>query len=274
MANPILLTGANGYLGSAVAVRLDQLRLDWTPLSTRLEQLAPASLSPAVVIHCAGALRHRPDDWQRSNVDGFRCLLAALRSPARIVMVSSRSVYGPATASTRLSEDGALAPGDGYGASKLAAEKLLRDSRHLGISARLTTLFGHAPRGDCRSMPNVAMQTFHRQGVVRLVRQDVAVDYLAVADAARLLVELALRPDIAAPVVNLAGPPRSLHGLIGTLAEAYAGASGHLPTLVYDFAAGHEWPILDTTLLNRLLPDFAPVDDRVTAVAMLHAGPQ
>jgi UDP-glucose 4-epimerase len=272
MANPILLTGANGYLGSAVAARLNALQLDWSPLSTRLEQLAPASLSHALVIHCAGALRHRPDDWQRSNVDGLTCLLAALRRPARMVMASSRSVYGPAPGGTRLSEDGPLAPRDGYGASKLAAEGLLRASQHLGISARLSTLFGYAPRGDCRSMPNVAMQSFQRHGVVRLVQQDVTVDYLAVADAARILVEIALRPDITVPVINLAGPPRSLHGLIGNLAEAYAGASGHPPSLAYDFAAGHAWPCLDTTLLTRLLPDFEPTGDRQTARVMVELG--
>ena len=274
MASPILLTGAQGYLGSAVAAWLDHLHLDWIPLVGRLEQLAPASLSQAVVIHCAGALRHRPDAWQVSNVVGMERLLAALRGPARMVMVSSRSVYGPVPLGTQLSEDAPLAPRDGYGASKLAAENLLRDSPHRGISARLTTLFGQAPRGDCRSLPNVAMQTFHRQGVVRLVRQDVAVDYLSVADAARLLVELALRPDIAVPVLNLAGPPRSLHGLIETMADVHAGASGHRPSLAYDFAAGHAWPILDATLLSRLLPDFVPVADRLTAVAMRHADPR
>lgn len=270
--SPILLTGAGGYLGSAVAARLDTLQLDWTPVSVRLDQLAPASLSHAVVIHCAGALRHRPDDWQRSNVDGLSCLLAALRRPARLVMASSRSVYGPAPVGTRLSEDYPLAPYDGYGASKLAAEYLLRDGRHLGISARLTTLFGHAPYGDCRSMPNMAMRSFHRRDVVRLVQQDVTVDYLAVADAARILVEIALRPDITVPVINLAGAPRGLHGLIGSIAEVYTQASGYRPSLAYDFAAGHEWPCLDTTQLNRLLPDFVPACDRLTAEAMVHTG--
>jgi hypothetical protein len=88
---------------------------------------------------------------------------------------------------------------------------LLRESVHVGIRVRLTTLFGPAPRGACPSLPNLAMQSFCEGKTVRLVQRDVEVDYLAVSDAARLLVELALQPLITAPVINLAGRPRSLH---------------------------------------------------------------
>ncbi len=269
----ILLTGARGYLGSAVAARLDALAQDWEPLATRLEQVSPSSLTHSVVIHCAGALRNRPGDWQRSNVDGMGQLLAGLREPARVVLASSRSVYGPASADTRLAESFVLAPRDGYGASKLTAEQLLRDSVHMGIRARLTTLFGQAPQGACPSLPNLAVQSFFAGKTVHLVHRDVEVDYLAVADAARLLVALALQPAITAPVINLAGPPRSLHGLMQALAKVYAEASGAVPSLAYDFAAGPAWPCLDTGLLARLLPDFALSSDHQTARDLVRSGP-
>lgn len=269
----ILLTGARGYLGSAVAARLDALAQDWEPLATRLEQVPPSSLAHSVVIHCAGALRHRPGDWQRSNVDGMAHLLAGLREPARVVLASSRSVYGPASAEARLSESFTLAPRDGYGASKLAAENLLRDSVHVGICVRLTAVFGHAPQGACPSLPNQAMQSFCAGRTVRLVQHDVEVDYLAVADAARVLVEIALQPLITAPVINLAGRPRSLHGLIQTLAQVYAETSGAVPSLAYDFAAVQGWPCLDTGLLARLLPGFELSSDRQTARHLIPPGP-
>jgi nucleoside-diphosphate-sugar epimerase len=269
----ILLTGARGYLGSAVAARLDALAQDWEPLATRLEQVPPASLAHRVVIHCAGALRHRPADWQRSNVDGTAHLLAGLREPARIVLASSRSVYGPASADTRLAESFVLAPQDGYGASKLAAEDLLRDSAHVAIRARLTALFGHAPHGACPSLPNGAMQSFGEGRTVRLVERDVEVDYLAVADAARMLVELALQPVVTAPVINLAGRPRSLHGLIETLAQVHAETTGDVPSLAYDFVAGQAWPCLDTGLLARLWPGFESSSDRQVARLLVTRGP-
>ena len=269
----ILLTGAKGYLGSAVAARLDALAQDWEPLSTRLEQVAPSSLAHSVVIHCAGALRHRPGDWQRSNVGGMAHLLAGLREPARIVLASSRSVYGTASADTRLTESFALAPRDGYGASKLAAEHLLRKSVHAGMCVRLTTLFGHSPQGACPSLPNLAMQSLRQSKTVHLVQRDVTVDYLAVADAAHLLVALALQPPIMAPAINLAGRPRSLHGLMQTLAQVYAETSGAVPSLAYDFAAGEAWPCLDTSLLTRLLPGFELSPDHQTARLLVTAGP-
>jgi len=263
----LLLTGSKGYLGSAVAARLEALSLPWQPLPARLEDIEPQSLDCSVVIHCAGVLRHLPQDWQRSNVEGMARLLAGLQNPARIVFASSRSVYALSPTQTAasmaacLSESSPLSPRDGYGASKLAAETLLRESRHSGVSCRLTTLFGDAPRGDCPSLPSRAMQSFRRGELVRLVKRDIDIDYLAVADAARLLVEIAMRDDIREPVINLAGPQRSLHALVATLAEACAASSPSPARIAYDFPPAPPLPCLDTTLLRQLLADFTHADD-------------
>lgn len=259
----LLLTGAGGYLGSAVAARLDALDVGWEPLRCRLGEIAPASLANERVIHCAGALRHRPWDWQGSNVEGMVRLLAGLQAPARIVFASSRSVYGgpsPAAAGISLAawkETDATQPADGYGQSKLAAEALLRGSTHAGTCLRLSTLFGPAPRGACPSLPNVARDHFLRGERVQLVAEDIRVDYLAVADAARVLVELALRDDIADPVINLAGPARGLHGLIAAMAAGFEGAA----RIEFEHPPGPVWPCLDTGLLSKRLPGFVATPD-------------
>lgn len=261
----VLLTGASGYLGSAVAARLTALGIAWQALPTRLEDIAPASLAQTTVIHCAGALRQRPADWQRVNVEGMARLLAGLRAPARLVFASSRAVYGaPFPAGAGMpppwSEAAATLPQDGYGTSKLLAENLLRDSGHAGISCRLATLFGAAPRGDCPSLPNRALQAFRTGRTLRLLAQDIEVDYLAVGDAARLLVAIAQRADITEPAINLAGPRRSLHALIAALADACTSSAA--ADIVHDYPPGPVWPCLDTRLLRRLLSGFVYSDDR------------
>jgi len=252
----ILLTGASGYLGSAVAARLDALDIAWESLPDRLEHIAPGSLPHTRVIHGAGALRHRPQDWQRSNVEGMARLLAGLREPSRIVFASSRSVYAPAAPGVLLGESSPLAPRDGYGASKLAAETLLRESRHDGVACRLTTLFGRAPRGDCPSLPNKAVRSFRNGECVRLVEHDVDVDYLAVSDAARLLVAILLDENVREPAINIAGPRRSLHRLVEHLAANCDKASGGAPRIVRDYPAGTTMNCLDTGLLRQRLPGF------------------
>lgn len=249
----LLLTGSNGYLGSAVAARLDALGVAWQALSLRLEAIAQGSLDHSTVIHCAGALRHRPDDWQRSNADGMARLLAGLCRPARIVFASSRSVYAPAPPGELLKESSPLQPRDGYSASKLAAEILLRESRHAGISCRLSTLFGHAPRGECPSLPNQAMQSLRKGERVHLVAQDCEVDYLAVSDAATLLVEIALRTDLRESAINIAGPRRSLHRMIEDLAT---NCGSDTSSIAHDYPASVAMNCLDTSLLVATVPGF------------------
>lgn len=263
----LLLTGERGYLGSAVAARLDALGIEWQPLQTRLEGIAPSSLANTRVIHCAGALRHRPRDWQRSNVEGMARLLTGLRAPARIVYASSRSVYGgplpmvPGFEPTPWKETDATHPADGYGQSKLAAERLLRESVHAGTCVRLSTLFGQSPRGDCPSLPNAARKCFERGETVHLLAHDIRVDYLAVADAARALVELALRDEVVDPVINLAGPARGLHGLLKAIATDIEGEG----RIEYDHPPGPVWPCLDTGLLSRCMPGFEATPDELVA---------
>lgn len=268
MAGLILLTGERGYLGSAVAAALDAAGLVWQPLATRLEHIEPGSLQADVVIHCAGALRHRADRLQRDNVEGTARLLAGLRGEGRVLFASSRSVYG-AGAGALCRETDAPQPRDDYGRSKHAAEQLLLASGRPVLCSRLTTLFGTAPRGDCPALPNVALRRWLHGEVVQLVGDDFEVDYLAVTDAARALVQLSQRA-WGDSVLNLPGPARGLHALMRDMASA-AHAQGLDAELRFDHPGGASWPRLDGGRLQQWLPGFDYTPDGEIAAAWLRA---
>jgi nucleoside-diphosphate-sugar epimerase len=144
----ILITGANGYIGAACvraftdrgwtvraasrgdvlwapgveAVRIDLLdgRTQWS------EHLRGVN----VVLHLAG-VAHRPhtnaSTYREVNVEATAHLAAAAarEGVARLVFVSSISVYGCSGGAGKLDETTPLAPKDAYGQSKVDAERAI-----------------------------------------------------------------------------------------------------------------------------------------------------
>ena len=147
MAATFLVTGASGFVGSAVATSLLDLG-HVTGLSRRPRALSGISalthdlatalppqphLRGAVVVHCAAELRST--DWQRlwnSNVIATQNLLDWSRrhEAARFILFSTGSVYGY-HAGRRMRETDPAAPFDGYGHSKYLAELVSRSYAEL-----------------------------------------------------------------------------------------------------------------------------------------------
>ena len=151
----VLLTGANGFVGSHV---LDQLVTQRIPVVTLLRpnsdrsfiaghlsnvevrsggfddanSLDAALADVTHVIHCAGATKalNRAGFFNVNQV-GTRRLVEAVnrRSGAirRFIHVSSLAAAGPATADHPKTEADSPAPVSDYGASKLAAEQEVRE---------------------------------------------------------------------------------------------------------------------------------------------------
>lgn len=144
----VLVTGASGFIGAALCQHLDRERVGVVPIPAPVGDLSPASrcalLRAAtadalqtrqidVVFHLAGSgvpyVHGRPSLYHTwANEEIARALVDAVamaRWNGRVVFASTASVYGD-TGSVPVKETARVAPISEYGASKAAAEQLLR----------------------------------------------------------------------------------------------------------------------------------------------------
>ena len=236
-------------------------------LSCRLESIQPRSLDDDIVIHCAGALRHRTCDLRQCNVEGMHHLLNGLKPGCRVVYVSSKSVYA-ASSSKSLTEHDRVEPFDDYGISKRQAEKILMESGHPYLILRSSTLFGLGADHPGITFPSKAIQNFlDRQDVV-LHEPDVIHDYLYVRDLASLIADLIHVESCWDGIFNIAGPPRSLHGLVFTMAK-HIETSCHFRPVIQLLQKSSPWVnLLDCSKLGRLCGKIPYTDDQ-TVIAQL-----
>ena len=144
----ILVTGATGLVGERLVPRLVKagfacrllLRTGKVcpPGATAVtgDILDPSTLSEAVrgvsaIVHLAAVFRNPDTDliW-RSNLEGSRNLIAAVQADApdaRFIMASTSNVYNKNSTQPGRETD-SVEPQQAYPASKVAAEKLLRES--------------------------------------------------------------------------------------------------------------------------------------------------
>jgi nucleoside-diphosphate-sugar epimerase len=217
---PILLTGADGFVGSAVREAAERLGVDVRPASRRqtppVDILHPETLEPAMhgiatVVHAAGAahvFRRTPatDEWMRcTNVDGTRNVVAAARRAGvrHVVLVSSVSVYG----------DGP----DAYAESKREGERAAIEEAGgaVGLTIlRLATVYGEGDRGNVLRL----IRAVDRRRFVWIGRGDNRKSLIHRDDAGEAILAAALADTGGA--FNVSAPPVTMREVVSAIAHA------------------------------------------------------
>lgn len=220
----VLITGATGLVGERLVPRLAEAGFAYRVLlrpgkdcpagatGVTGDILDPSSLAKAVtkisaVVHLAAVFRTQDTDliW-KSNLDGTRNLIAAVKAhapDARFIMSSTSHVYNKDNPHPGR-EDDPVDPQHAYPASKVAAERELRESGLNWSILRFPFVYGDGD-GHLESLPDHVGAWHPAQRMSTIHHRDIA-----------QAVTLALRGAFDRRVVNVADEaPSSIYELAG-----------------------------------------------------------
>jgi nucleoside-diphosphate-sugar epimerase len=240
----VLVTGASGFVGSAIAWRCQEAGLEvrctgrsgkipehlvdyWTADLLDADALSGLVAGVEAVVHAAG-LAHQFGQANRAR-DRFRAInvcttenvvRAAIRQGVRhVILVSSVSVYGP-HAVTICKEEHLCCPQEPYSQSKYEAEqRAVELAQEFGLKLtilRLATVYGEEDRGNVARLIRVIDHgRFAWVGTGTNLKSLIHRD-----DVARACVTVLRQPPAGINVFNLSGPPCPMRQIVDTLAGA------------------------------------------------------
>ncbi len=242
----ILLTGANGFLGTEIARQA--LASKWNVRATdhgpealipgtdyfTADILDPESFKPIldktdVVIHAAGvahvfskSVARTASFWAVNETGTANVARAAAQAGVRyFVLISSVSVYGGSRNGG--TEDSGCYPQGPYAESKYQGElRAIEIARISGMPLtvlRLVTLYGEGDPGNVARL----MRTIDRERFIWIGNGSNCKNLLHREDAARACLLAAQRPAADVNVYNVSGPPCTMREVVEGLAGALEG---------------------------------------------------
>lgn len=296
-----LITGAAGFLGSALANRLSQQHLvrGVDDLSTGDPNVLSANVHftrgdvndrPRLwtllqdvdcVYHLAARVLVQesvlfPREYNQVNVGGTVTLMEAMRDVGvrRVVFISSGAVYGR-QAGQPLREDAILSPASPYAVSKLAAEYYVRTIGALwGIETvclRVFNAYGpgqHMPPVHAPVIPSMLRNSAQNGTLVLHGDGSQTRDYVFRDDVVSAMVAAAIAPDVNQRIINVgSGRETSVRELVRLVNDITGGS----PEVVYSQRAdpGPDHMCADISLARDLL-DYSPEVSLETGLRMTY----
>ena len=228
---PVLVTGAGGFLGSRLVVALRTEGAEVHGLVRAEADLRDAGavrgvvgrVRPRLVFHLAAGAGHPEDADGRTalladTVLGTRNVLEALRPAGieRLVHVGSSLEYGSSPRPMR--ETDSSAPTTFRGVAKVAATELVLESGLPATVVRPFSVYGPGEPAH-RLVPSVVAAAL-RGGPIRLTRPGIVRDFIYVDDVVEALLRAAVAPEADGEIVNAGtGRQTTNEELVATLGE-------------------------------------------------------
>ncbi|MDQ2934090.1 MAG: NAD(P)-dependent oxidoreductase [Chloroflexota bacterium] len=287
----VLLLGATGFLGRHVNEALasepefevvrhvhrastdgDAIPLDLVAADGDVADLV-ARAAPDAVINCAGTTGDEAR-LEALNVHLVERVLRAVRAAAphaRVVQLGSSAEYGATPPGEPISEATPAGPLSPYGASKLAATRLVTTAIEGGLDCLILRIFNPIGAGmPPGSMPGNAARRLREaigsgSNSISLGPLDDWRDFLAASDVGGAVVAAVRLTGSGGPVINIGrGEAIQVRELVRRLA-AIAGFRGEVreDSAPSARSSAVPWQLADTTLARSLLGWGArrPVDD-------------